>query len=242
MKNVILGLVVISAVGCAHVSDNPKTVEFPYAAELLEKIQHSVARVPASVELDEVEQPSPRRIYFSALYHQYLTIGQHLNKKGDIQFCPQFHHDKVETDSGLVPKVSLYPVSQIDEEGKDYFPEMVFNKEFSLKDYHKVIKSELVTLCEDGVSDNFYKFDNLVTHYADKKAFHTRPDAMRSVLKIPVFANFYLVKMLEIPGTSLNSPEEKRFIKLTQTHWFEKYVTEAGRLRNNFTKNKMVQR
>lgn len=243
MKNAILGLIVISAVGCAHVSDAPKTVEFPYAAELLEKIQHSVARAPASVEeLDETEQPSPRRIYFSALYHQYLTLGQHLNKKGDIQFCPQFHHDKVETDSGLIPKVSLYPVSQIDEEGKDYFPELVFSKKFSLKDYHQVIKSELLTLCEDGVSDNFYKFDNLVTHYANKKTFHTRPDAMRSVLKIPVFANFYLVKMLEIPGTSLNSPEEKRFIKLTQTHWFEKYVTEAGRLRNNFTKNKMVQR
>lgn len=242
MKNGILGLLVVSAVGCSHFSEAPKTVSFPYASELLEKVQHSVAREPASFELDTEEAPSPRRIYFSALYHQYLTLGQHMNKKADIQFCPQFHHDKVDTDNSLVPKVSMYPASSIDEEGKDYFPELAFNKNFSLRDYHKVIKSELETLCEEGVSDNYYKFDNLVTHYANKKSFHMKPDAMKSVLKIPVFANFYLVKMLETPGLRLTSPEEKRFIKLTQTHWFEKYVTEASRLRNNFIKNKMVQR
>lgn len=242
MKNAILGLLVVSVVSCSHLSETPKTVDFPYAEELLEKVQHSVARAPASFELDEEEAPSPRRIYFSALYHQYLTLGQHLSKKPDVQFCPQFHHDKVETDSSIVPKVSLYPASSIEEEGRDFFPELAFNKKFSLRDYHKVIKNELVTLCEEGVSDNFYKFDNLVTHYANKKSFHMKPDAMKSVLKIPVFANFYLVKMLETPGLHFSSSEEKRFIKLTQTHWFEKYVTEASRMRNTFIKNKMVQR
>ena len=81
-----------------------------------------------------------------------------------------------------------------------------------------------------------------MTHYSQKKSFHQDPKAMASVLKIPVFANFYLVKMLEIPGLKLTSPEEKRFILLTQTHWFENYVTEASRMRNNFIKNKMVRR
>jgi hypothetical protein len=154
-------------VSCAHFNEAPKTVHFPYAAELLEKVQKTAVRVPASITEDDLSEKSPRRVYFSALYHQYLTMGQYLGKKSDIAFCPQFHHDKVETDSGLVPKVSMYQPQNVDEEGRDYFPELAFNKEFSLRDYRKVIKSELETLCEEGVSDNFYKFDNLITHYAD---------------------------------------------------------------------------
>lgn len=242
MKNLGYFSVFFLLASCSHFHEAPKTVHFPYASELLEKVQKTASRMPASLTEDDLTPKSPRRVYFSALYHQYLTLGQHLNKKGDIKFCPQFHHDKVETEAGLVPKVSMYKRESVDEAGRNYFPELAFNKEFSLRDYHKVIKSELLTLCEDGVSDNFFKFDNLITHYSERTAFHQNPRAMESVLKIPVFANFYLVKMLEIPGTNHESPEEKRFIRLTKTHWFESYIAEASRLRHHFIKNKMVRR
>lgn len=242
MKHSCLTLFSLFLVSCAHVTEAPKTVQFPYASELLERVQLTSGRRPASFDVSELSQKSPRRVYFSALYHQYLTLGNHLNKKSTLQFCPQFHHDKVDTDSGIVPKVSLYKPSHIDSEGKDYFPELAFSKDFSLRDYHKVIREELDILCENGVSDNFYKFDNLVTHYSNNQSFHKNPKAMTSVLKIPVFANFYLVKMLEIPGMNITSPEEKRFIKLTNTHWFETYVSEASRMRSHFIKNKMVRR
>jgi hypothetical protein len=242
MKHFGLSLLSVFFISCAHLDETPKTVQFPYAAELLEKVQMSQGRRPASINIEEYSEKSPRRVYFSALYHQYLTIAQHLGKKSNVKFCPQFHHDKIETDSSIVPKVSLYRSSNVESEGRDYFPELAFNKNFSLRDYHNVIQGELETLCEEGVSDNFYKFDNLVTHYAQKKSFHQDPKAMASVLKIPVFANFYLVKMLEIPGFKVTSPEEKRFIQLTNTHWFENYVTQASRMRNNFIKNKMVRR
>jgi hypothetical protein len=105
------------------------------------------------------------------------------------------------------------------------------------------MKEELLTLCDEGVSDNFFKFDNLVTHYAGKASFHLRPQAMESVLKIPVFANFYLVKMMSAHG-GLDStyPEETKFIEMTQTHWFEKYVRAASIKRSDFVKNKLVRR
>lgn len=242
MKNFGFSLLSVLLVSCAHFGDDQKVaVQFPYATELLQKVQMSASRTPASMD-EELTRKSPRRVYFSALYHQYLTLGQHLNKKADIKSCPQFHHDKIETDSSLLPKVSLYPSTDVESEGKDYFPELAFNNDFSLRDYHKTVKAEIQILCEDGDSDNYYKFDNLVTHYSHKKSFHQDPKAMASVLKIPVFANFYLVKMLEIPGLKFTSPEEKQFIQLTQTQWFENYVTEASRLRNNFIKNKMVRR
>lgn len=243
MKKLSLVILSVLSVSCAHFNDAPKTVQFPYATDLVQKVQMTASRAPASaLEFEELSEKSPRRVYFSALYHQYITLGNHLGKTSDVKFCPQFHHDKIETDSGIVPKVTLISSKNVDENGKEYFPELAFNKNFSLRDYHSVIKEEIDVLCEDGVSDNFYKFDNLITHYADKQSFHQNPTAMASVLKIPVFANFYLVKMLEIPGLNLPSPEEKRFIRLTKTHWFENYVTEASRMRNNFIKNKMVRR
>jgi hypothetical protein len=243
MRNFSLGVLSVFFISCAHFEDIPKKVQFPYATALVEKVQVTASRSPSSlVEFEELTKKSPRRVYFSALYHQYITLGNHLGKSSSIRFCPQFHHDKLETDSGIIPKVTMVSSKNVDQDEKDFFPELAFSKDFSLYDYHLLIKKEISVLCEEGYSDNFYKFDNLITHYADKKSFHHTPTSMTAVLKIPVFANFYLVKMLEIPGINPPSPEEKRFIHLTKTHWFEKYVTEASLLRNNVIKNKMVRR
>lgn len=241
MKKTILFFLVL-AVGCSHVEKTEKVVQFPYAHELLDKVQKSFSRAPASVEIQDKVNKSPRRVYFSVLYHQYQTIGQILNTNASVNLCPQFHHDKLDVDAKLKPKMMLYSLTHVDEEGKKFFPEFAFSGNFSLNDYHGLIRGEIETLCEEGVSDNFYKFDNLVTHYAHKNSFHKNPKAMESVLKIPVFANFYLVKMLEIHHVKMVTSEEKMFIDLTRTHWFESYVTEASKLRSLYIKNKMVGR
>ncbi len=242
MKHATPFLLAIIVSACAHQREVPRIVEFPYADELLREVQVNSGRAPSSDEFAGLEERSSRRIYFSALYHQYLTLGEYLGKKPSLAFCPQFHHDKVETDAGIVPKVSMYPASAVSEEGLKYFPELAFRGRSALGTYHDNLRTEIEVLCEEGLSDNYYKFENLVTHYAPKASFHRDPKAMASVLKIPVFANFYLIKMLETPGALNTAPEERRFIELTRTHWFGRYVTEASRLRGNFVKNKMVRR
>ncbi len=235
-------LVSMTLVSCAHFSEAPKVVTLPYAPELLESIQKSnMSRKPA-MSAASLEGKSPRRVYFSSLYYQYLTLSQYLHDDAKIEFCPAFHHDKIETDSRQVPQVALYKASNIDQTGKAYFPELVFNRKFSLKDHHVSIREELEVLCERGESDNYYKFDNLVSYYAGKKDFHSRPGAMASVLKIPVFANYYLMKMLEAGHSVTSAPEELRFIELTQTHWFGQYVASAHEKRDTFIKNKLVHR
>jgi len=128
-----------------------------------------------------------------------------------MSFCPQFHHDKIQTDASMIPMVSFYPANNVDIEGKDYFPELAFNREFSLKDYHKVIEGELVTLCEEGVSDNYYKFDNLVTHYAHKTSFHQNPTAMTAVLKITCFCEFLSSEDARNSRTWINQSGRKTF-------------------------------
>ncbi|MFL5783291.1 MAG: hypothetical protein ACJ76H_01695 [Bacteriovoracaceae bacterium] len=241
MKYSVL-LLPLLVVACAHSDKKEKVVQFPYAEELVEKVQKVAVRAPAS-ELSVKEEKSPRRTYFVTLYHQYLTFSHYLGKENDLAFCPQFHHDKLETEAISVPKVTFFKNPKVGNDGRAYFPESVFKKNFSLEDYHADIRDELATLCEEGVSDNFYKFDNLITHYADKASFHKNTKAMASVLKIPVFANFYLLKMMDTEKKQkFSHPEEKRFIELTRTHWFPEYVREAGKRRNSFLDNKLVTR
>jgi hypothetical protein len=231
-------------VGCSQLTTTNKVaMELPFAPELVQEMQKSAARIPASLEVTDVEGKSPRRVYFTALYHQYLSLSNHLGVEADLNSCPQFHHDKIETDAVVIPTLSVFKRSGFTSPSKKFFPELAFTKKFSLKDHQEEMRTEIETLCEEGVSDNYYKFDNLVTHYASKRSFHTRPDSMKSVLKIPVFANYYLLKMIQ-PTHALTfvHPEEKKVISMTQTHWFELYVTEAHRMRSDLIKNRMVQR
>lgn len=228
---------------CAHQNKKNQVRAFPYAAELLEKVQKSSPlRYPSSLSVEELSEKSNRRIYFSTLYHQYLTIGSYLGENKNLKFCPQFHTDKIQTDSYNIPKVSMYQHSHIEQDGMVYFPELVFNENFSFVDYYGSLRHEIEVLCEEGVSDNFYKFDNLINHYAHKNTFHQNPKAMTAVLKIPVFANFYLLKMLQIPQFNQASNEEKSFIELTRTEWFENYIVHASRQRDQFIKNKTVKK
>jgi hypothetical protein len=244
MKRIIFGCLSLMLAGCAHKITSDHQVNLPFAADLVQGIQQDAGRAPASFEWEMSDTKSSRRVYFTALYHQYLTLGRFLEVGSTITFCPQFHHDKIETDGFATPVISETKIPKIAPEGKAYFPELAFNKKFSLKDHHTSIREELDVMCEEGLSDNFYKFDNLVTHYANKKSFHLKPEAMASVLKIPVFANYYLVKMLQSHqiGFTFTHPEEKRVIVMTNTQWFEKYVTEASRVRNTLLKTQMVKR
>jgi hypothetical protein len=233
--------------GCAHQAPRSVAVEFPYAVELLSRIQASapVQRGPASLfAWPEKEEKSLRRTYFSVLYHQYLAFGSMLQTDSQLDFCPQFHHDKVEIEKRETQVGTSLAGVPRGLERSEYFPELAFNETFSLKDYHGSLKTELGVLCEEGVSDNYFKFDNLVTHHASKASFHRETKSMAAVLKIPVFANLYLLKMLEARPAGLIEfhPEEKRVIELTHTQWFEKYLAAATEVRSDLLRTKMVRR
>lgn len=234
MKSLGFGLLSVFLVSCAHQVKAPHMVSLPYAEELLEKVQKTGARRPASVPTFEMAEVSPRRVYFSALYEQYRTLDHYLGQNEMIKSCPQFHNEKNAVDKKELAKLEKESWG----EGKDnrFFPEKTFNKE-SFVSYHQNVKSEIVTLCEDGVSDNYYKYENLVTHFANSGAFHRSKTAMKSLLKIPVFANYYIVEMM-----SAVPHHEKKFIELSKAQWFENYVSEAGHQRKNLLKEFTAQR
>lgn len=243
---VFFNISLLTLTSCSNLASHDLTsVKFPYEESLLASVQSKYETQKIQNEIKEKdEKKSPRRVYFGALYYQYLTLSKHLGKDESLNSCPQFHHDKLDTESYEIPEVLMYKASSIEKEGRNYFPELAFNKKFSIIDHHEELKQELLTLCEDGVSDNFYKFDNLVTYHAGKIEFHKNMKAMDSVLKIPVFANFYLLKMLQgsNPKKGVVHPDELRFIRMSQTVWFDQYIATASNLRNDYIKVKMVKR
>lgn len=235
----IPAILILSVVSCASQKRAEENHHFPFAKELLVKIQSSSqgSRGPASVTMDLEEGKSPRRIYFTSLYEQYLT----LSSDKSLNVCPAFHHDKIATDSKRRPMIQ--PVHEAsDETSKAYFPEASLGKK-GLEAYVSGVRTEIEILCETGFSDNFYKYDNLVTHYSGKRDFHRNPKAMESVLKIPVFANYYLIHMMARGFSSAEvSGGGKEFIELTNAFWFKDYVQSASEVRLTMLKNKVVRR
>src|SRR5688500_4121591 len=140
MKYLVLGLSWLTIHGCSHLPQTDKVVTLPFAPELLQEIQHSSGRSPASLELEVNEEKSSRRVYFSSLYHQYLSLGQYLNVESSLTFCPQFHHDKIETDAFVTPNIPATKISHVPKEERHFFPELAFNKKFSLRDYHSNLR------------------------------------------------------------------------------------------------------
>lgn len=227
-------------IGCSQIEPKASSLaSLPFESSLVKSVQGQPSRFPASV-VEEGVGKSPRRVYFSALYHQYLVLNKALDQKNTVKFCPQFHHDKVEAELAPVPKISFALESQIQDSGRVYFPELVFNGRNSLSSHYQSIEREVATLCENGYSEQFYTFDNLITHFSGNSSFHTSTASMVAMLKIPVFANFYLLHMLQ--DQSFAHADEERLIQLTGTHWFGKYVAEARSKRVALLKQTIVKR
>lgn len=238
MKTLGLGFLSIFLVSCAHTDHTKNVVALPYAEELVTQVQKTGGRLPASVPTFEMMEVSTRKVYFSALYEQYRSLGTYLGEEEKLNSCPQFHSEKQELDKKTFAHYEHATPTEVASHDATYFPEQAFTKTFSLKDYQKTVKAELTTLCEEGVSDNYYKYENLVTHFAHNGKFHRTPSSMKSVLKIPVFANHYLIEMM----TNTKSEHGKKFIELSKTEWFEKYVREATHKRKTLLESQMARR
>jgi hypothetical protein len=59
------------------------------------------------------------------------------------------------------------------------------------------ILNELEELCEDGTSDNFYAYQNLITHINNQKGLTPSKENMEILLKVSVFYNMALIESLK---------------------------------------------
>ncbi len=106
-----------------------------------------------------------------------------------------------------------------------------------LKTYH-----ELSELCENGVSDNYYIFENLVTHTASNR-LSANNSSMKILLKSTLFSNMALVDSLtkssKKTGRAIASVEEtmspvqykSEVMNRLKAPWASEYFEEVGKLR-----------
>lgn len=80
--------------------------------------------------------------------------------------------------------------------------------------------SEIRELCEYGVSDNYYVYENLITHIKSND-FKATTANMNTLLKTTIFSNMALVTTLEkkevMPSRSIASVEEKKMKKSNES-------------------------
>lgn len=230
MKNKFSLLCAIIFASCAHnqAPEATKSLQMAYSEDLLEEVQREAARFPASTpEIAGQEKKSLRRVYFTVLYQQYLKLAHVVHASNEVKFCPQFHHDKIE----------------VEEKHQGFNAFTKVENPQTLNSHFSNIKEEVLTLCDEGRSDNYYKFDNLITYHANRAQFHRDSASMKAVLKIPVFANYYLLKMMTHPSEFITQTnEEKEMIQVSKTFWFERYVVLAQTYRNGMIKAEMVKR
>lgn len=223
---------------------------------------------PDEVSDEDVKraQLNNRQVYFLALYSQYNQFNKLLKRSNEVIVCPQFHNDLINYEKatkaqkaklatnyqavatnekliGVYPELAL-PVN--DHNGNVYQQMRSENNFTSTKVvvealiHHQVkIESEILNMCDKGDSDNFYVYENLVTHFKNNKKFISSNDGLKALLKVPVFANMLIVRSLS--GNTANFGKqflafENEVVDRMNAYPFKSYLYNITQVRNNISK------
>jgi hypothetical protein len=219
-----------------------------------------VGRTIASIGIED-EGISNKQAYFLALYQQYQTINQVVGKESKKLNCPQFHNELLEYERLIHinhKQYSLkqnyqkvlsnekylagYPVMALPYQGNgdvySYYKghqgtpldRVVYQ---AVETYNKKNWDEIQTLCNQGVSGNYYIYENLVSYYGSDESFHQGKNALSSVLKIPVFANMLVLDSLKRPESHGQNVFDDTILAKGHLEWFKNYLYELRKIRKN---------
>ncbi len=227
---------------------------------LMEHQFSKTSRAPASAKKSHLSHVSNRKLYFLTLYSQHLWFSEVLSRENELNYCPSFHHEVVSHSQKITSMRALYSgaylkeqkIEQIDSRSLAYFPEYALQvdgsrevadvsesyvKDFmkrGLNRHYEKNLHELKELCETGRSDNYYIFENLSRHLNDHPEFHASHDALKALLKTPIFANMLLFQSMlgdrialpqainSFPFNVYNDFEEE-VVSRTRVNWIKGY-------------------
>lgn len=120
----------------------------------------------------------------------------------------------------------------------------------ALEEHYQRNLAEVKTLCEEGESDNYYVFENLMRRFKSDPDFSKTITAAKAVLKVPVFANLLLLKSIDqktnrFAGTRYEQINyvtrnfgffERILVSRMKVTWFDSYVQKVSMKskKNNF--------
>src|SRR5690606_14323732 len=174
------------------------------------------ARSLASIASDSTI--SNKELYFTTLYEQYKKLARLTHDTDKIKSCPAFHQTWVDFTNEANNQKAIFPYSYKEIIKENYalasFPELGLetssgkkvieyvstnsqdnNKTVvdAIRTYNEKNHEELLKLCDTGVSENYFVFENMVSFYAKKKDFHQSGKALMAFMKMPLVSNALLI-------------------------------------------------
>jgi hypothetical protein len=241
----------------------------------------AVASIPdMAVRESEFNSLSNRRVYFLALLSQYQQLKGRMNMSApDIKVCPRFHTwvvDYNERAQKMERNLSVKVLAPLTEEAGRLHPELLLPLsadkayptvfDIALKDKStptdELIKkaltihlskmyTELGELCEYGNSNNYYIYENLISHVIVSPRFGEKSKDIEALFKISIISNMALIKSLAlntVETTSISrktasisekiSPLEMEALSRLSIGWIKNYFTDFERERSGRSKIK----
>jgi hypothetical protein len=211
---------------------------------------------------------SNKKLYFLQLLDQYYKLGQYTSKSeiNKVVSCPQFHtqmvnyheanhtaHKKsirVEYQKEKLTNAAYlasHPELSLPTKHDGKFPTLA--QVIGDKNHHeqlidvitlhaKKTKQELVELCESGTSNNYYIFENMLTHIKRKGNAQSTKNA-QTLLKTTVYANKAILasiskytktasRSIASVGGSTNQIEIEVQNRMN-SKWFDQYIDSTLR-------------
>jgi len=202
-----------------------------------------------------------REAYFLSFYKQHLTLAKTLRMQEEQVNCPSFHNLILEhkralfktkrnysTDISLsniasdYSQVSHHPVLAVPYSGSTDLFTRLHQTGFkdtkkdltkALSHFYQQDKRELAQLCETGVSQNYYIYENLVTYFKNKPHFHRTKEGLLSILKVPVVSKMMILDNLTNEETYINSnPFDKWLVDKAGLSWIEEFRNDLKKKRS----------
>lgn len=222
-----------------------------YIGELdfTKKVGRSIASV-----VQTQEKMSNRQIYFLSLYGQYKKMGALLGETKFQNSCPRFHNLLLEHKNIHVQNIDSYSMD-IDFSAVSSDPHQLVNfpvlavpyssqqdlytklssagwkesKDITRKGMHNLFrqtKSEVAELCDRGVSDGYYVYENLVSYFSNQNKMTASKKSLKALLKVSVIANMIVLDNLKTStsGIDSNIAYESLVLQRSKSNWLRGYM------------------
>ena len=156
---------------------------------------------------------------------------------GDNNFISLYPELSLPTVSG---RTNPLVIDLIRREGISFLPKIV---QGALSIHLSKIYGELKELCESGLSDNYYNYENLITISKMKSGFLSSKESMKILFKLTMFSNMALLDSLQYTeGKKSRRPSSfhasnfyvDEIMKRLKVRWVWEYFEEVDRRRKKF--------
>lgn len=224
------------------------------------KASRSIASTEEENELTEL---SNKKVYFFTLWQEYKAFKNIIGTGEKLNSCPQFHDDVLSKEKIVNNKIKLYdldtnfetvkldpknivhyPVLSIPYKGVDLYSYLKLKDEWdnakkhtykALTAYNERNFTELKTLCDEGNSEGYYIYENMISYYKDNKEFQNSYQALTSILKVNTISNMLILDSIVKPEykTAHIAGFQSALLEKLKVSWFKNYLYETNLIRNN---------